>query len=171
MRRDNTEDRKRTIEESPSKDAAKALRALATTATVLSVLGLADSIWLTISHYTTTAILACPETAFINCQKVTTSVYSQILGIPISLFGILFFLLMIFLQLPKAWANSNIKLFIFRLVASSLSLIAAFALVYIEFYKIGSICIYCTGVHILTFLVFCLTIIASSLKWQQLKGN
>jgi len=36
-------------------------------------------------------------------------------------------------------------------------------LIYAELYQIGSWCLYCTGVHIITFLLFCITIVSAAL--------
>jgi len=129
----------------------------------LSLLGLADSTYLTIAHYTTPTILACPETKFINCARVTTSQYSTFHGIPIVFFGLIFFVLMLGLQLPRLWKNNSLFIWRSRLALSILGLIAVFGLVYIELYKLHAICLYCTGVHVITFLVFVLTAIGSNL--------
>src|SRR5580700_568709 len=39
----------------------------------LSLCGLGVSVYLTVAHYTAPAVLACPDTGVINCEKVTTS--------------------------------------------------------------------------------------------------
>jgi uncharacterized membrane protein len=36
-------------------------------------------------------------------------------------------------------------------------------LIYAEVYQIGDVCEYCTGVHIVTFLLFCLTLFAAAI--------
>ena len=36
-------------------------------------------------------------------------------------------------------------------------------LIYAELYQIGSICEYCTGVHIVTFLLFCITVFSAAI--------
>jgi uncharacterized membrane protein len=35
-------------------------------------------------------------------------------------------------------------------------------LIYAELYQIGAWCLYCTGVHIITFILFCLTVLAAA---------
>lgn len=133
----------------------------------LSLLGLIDSTYLTISHYTTTVTLACPETSFINCQKVTTSAYSMIGGIPLVLLGLLFFITMIALQLPIAWSSDNKVLKQLRIIISLIGIASVFWLVYVELYKLNSICLYCTGVHILTFGLLVNNLIGTSLISQN----
>ncbi len=124
---------------------------------ILSLLGFADSLYLTIAHYSTPAILACPETKFVNCEKVTSSSYSMIHGIPITFFGMLFFITLIVLSLPKFWMSASDFILKLRLSLVSLGMISVFYLVYVELYKLNSICLYCTGVHIITFLLFVIT--------------
>ena len=36
-------------------------------------------------------------------------------------------------------------------------------LIYAEMYQIGQICEYCTGVHIVTFLLFCVTVFSAAI--------
>ena len=120
----------------------------------LSLLGVADTTYLTIAHYAQTVILACPSTSFINCAKVTTSSYSEIFGIPVALIGLIFFGLLLILQLPILWTNKYQWLEIPRLVFVSLGLVGALWFIYVELHKLHAICLYCSGAHIIIFLSF-----------------
>ena len=62
---------------------------LVITMVILGVIGLFDASYLTISHYTGSQ-LNC--NIFEGCEVVTTSKYSKILGIPVSLLGALYYL-------------------------------------------------------------------------------
>jgi uncharacterized membrane protein len=135
---------------------------LALIGVLLSVLGLADSIYLTIAHYTTRVTLACPATAFINCQKVTSSSYSEFYGIPLVLLGVVFFVGMLFLQLPVVWRSSDKRILLVRVILSIIGMLSVFRLVYVELFRLNSICLYCTGVHILTFGLFVVTVIGTA---------
>ncbi len=139
----------------------KNLKTISYLGVIFSLLGLADSIYLTIAHYTAPTILACPESKFINCAKVTTSQYANVHGIPIVFLGLIFFVVMIGLQSPMAWKSSLRFIRIGRLVFSSIGLVSVFGLVYIELDKLQAICLYCTGVHVLTFILFIITLIGS----------
>lgn len=55
-------------------------------------MGLIVAVYLTISKYDS-AILACPNTGLINCESVITGPYSDILGVPLSVLGIILFIL------------------------------------------------------------------------------
>src|SRR6266567_589486 len=67
-------------------------RWLQLTTLILSVFGLGVSVYLTIAHYTTSAVLACSDKGFVNCAKVTTSAESVVLGIfPVAVLGLAFY--------------------------------------------------------------------------------
>ena len=61
----------------------------------LAILGFADATYLTIKHFSGTAV-TCSLTQ--GCDVVTGSVYSEIFGIPVALFGALFYLSIILLS-------------------------------------------------------------------------
>jgi len=132
---------------------------------VISLFGIADAIYLTIAHYTQATILACPTTSFINCDKVTTSSYSEIFGIPVSILGLAFFLALFIIQLPIFWTSKYLWVKTPRIVFVSIGLISAFWFIYVELHKLHAICLYCTGIHTLTFLSF-ITILLASENFQ-----
>lgn len=142
-------------------------RAISYTGTLLSLLGIVDATILTIAHYTTANVLACPNTSFINCAKVTTSSFSSILGMPVALLGLVFFIIMLGLQLPPIW-KLRIPLLIWaRLGMALVGLGVIFWLVYVELFRLNAICLYCTGVHILTFALFIVTVLGTALITKQ----
>lgn len=73
---------------------------------LVSLLGFADAAYLTVTHYTGTAI---PCTITHGCDVVTKSVYAEILGIPVALLGALFYLV-IFGLVCVAMESANTKL-------------------------------------------------------------
>src|SRR5664279_5533890 len=64
------------------------------TSFVFALVGLAASTYLTIEHFNTAVTLACPESATINCAKVTSSAWSHIGPVPVALLGLIFFAVM-----------------------------------------------------------------------------
>lgn len=129
-------------------------RWLAPTALSLSALGLAVSIYLTYEHFTGSATLACSGTGQVDCLKVTTSQWSELLGIPVALLGLLFFAAMCVLCLPPVWRRTTRSLDLARIVATGVGLLMVFYLLWAEFFKIHAICLWCTGVHVITFVLF-----------------
>jgi uncharacterized membrane protein len=121
---------------------------------ILCVAGLGPASYLTYAHYTTAAVLACPDKGYINCGLVTTSVYSHILGLPVAVLGLVYFVGMIPLLLPVAWRSRSPLIRYGRLAASIIGVGTILWLVYAEIFKLDAICIYCTSVHVLTFLLF-----------------
>src|SRR5580700_3762278 len=111
---------------------------------ILCLVGIADSVYLTIAHYTTPAVLACPDTGLINCAKVTSSTYSEILGIPLAVLGLLYFITMLAFQLPVAWHSQSHLVRKIRLALSSSGLAMILWLIYVELFRLNAICLFCT---------------------------
>jgi uncharacterized membrane protein len=129
----------------------------------LSLIGIAVATYLTIAHYATKVSLVCPDTGFINCTKVTSSSYSEVYGIPAAVLGLVFFIGMLILQLPMLWKSSSILLRRLRLAYSIIGLCTVFWFVFVEFHRLDAICLYCSAVHVLTFCLFVVTLIGSSI--------
>jgi uncharacterized membrane protein len=134
---------------------------------ILCLVGIADSIYLTIAHYTTPAVLACPDTGLINCAKVTSSSYSEILGIPLAVLGLLYFIAMLGFQLPVAWHSQKQLLRRIRLALGASGLVMILWLIYVELFRLNAICLFCTLVHIVTFALFGLTAIGTALTSES----
>jgi dihydroorotate dehydrogenase subfamily 2 len=106
---------------------------------ILSLLGLLDSIFLTWEHYALASV-GCPVTPTINCLAVTTSIYSEIFGIPLALFGIVYYSSLItFLFLSRKQ-----KMFLhFYILLSIFGILFSVYLVFIQSLLIKMYCIYC----------------------------
>jgi len=118
------------------------------------VLGLLVSIYLTYEHYTGSTTLACPASGAVDCAKVTSSAWSTILGIPVAPLGLLFFAVMLVLCRPSLLRRRSTVLDFARLGFCGVGLLMALYLLWAELFQIHAICLWCTGVHILTFLLF-----------------
>lgn len=138
-------------------------RWLAPLALLLTVAGIADATYLTIAHYTTPVLLSCPDTGVINCAKVTTSPYANILSIPVALLGLIFFVGMLPFQLPAAWRSKNIWVRRLRLLGAISGVLMVFWLIYVELYKLNAICLYCTAAHVLTVALFIVVALGTAL--------
>ena len=128
------------------------------TALVVSVLGLADSAYLTYEHFAQGASFACPENAAVNCVIVTTSPESHLLGIPVALLGLAFFLFMVAVNSPWGWRARWPAVHWARLGSVVIGMVFVLYLIWAELFRIGVICLYCTAVHVLTFILFALII-------------
>ena len=121
----------------------------------LALVGLALSTYLTYVHYSDPRALSCPDTGAINCVKVTTSPESMLFGfLPVALAGALYFLVVTALVLPSAWRARSAAVAQLRIAAAVVGIGMVCYLVYVEAVKVHALCLYCTGVHVVTFLLF-----------------
>jgi uncharacterized membrane protein len=137
---------------------------------VLVAAGLAVSIYLTITHFTTTVQLACSNTGTINCEKVTTSPQSSIAGVPVAVLGVVFFVAGAALCLPTAWRSAAPALRYARIGWAVGGVATVVWLVYAELFKIDAICLWCTVVHAITVVLFAVVLVAEALIAQAMSG-
>jgi len=127
---------------------------------LLSIYGLSASIYLTITHFQPKA-LACVSNATFNCEKVTQSPQSVIFGIPVAILGLVFFVPMLLACLPAAWRSADRRIHLARLVLSITGVGMILYLITAELFIIKSICLWCSSVHVATFLLFVVIVTAS----------
>ena len=130
---------------------------------LLALAGLGVSIYLTIAHFTEKALFACSESGLVNCTKVTTSPQSYVFGIPVAVLGLAFFVAAVVLMSPWAWRSARREVHLIRLASVVVGIGFVLYLLYAELFIIGSICLYCTSVHAITFLLFALTAFAAGM--------
>jgi uncharacterized membrane protein len=128
---------------------------------LLSVAGLGVSVYLTITHFDTHLALACPKTTTFNCETVTTSAQSHIAGIPVAVLGLAFFVPMIALCLPAAWRSEDRRVHLARLALSITGVGMIIYLIVAELFLIKAICLWCSSVHLITFILFVIIVTAS----------
>ncbi len=126
-------------------------------ALALSLYGLGVSIYLTITHFQH-HLLACASNSFVNCLKVTTSPQSELLGVPVAVLGLFFFVPMVALNLPAAWRTSARWVHLVRLACTVVAMGMVLWLISAELFIIHSICEWCTTVHVATVLLFVLVV-------------
>ncbi len=120
----------------------------------LSLAGLALATYLTIGHFESRTFLACPDSGLINCAKVTTSAQSYAFGIPVAVLGLANFVVLSVLDSPWLWRVTSYWVHVSRLVLVVVSMGFVLWLLYAELLIINNICLYCTGVHVITFALF-----------------
>ena len=133
--------------------APRAASPTAVVALVLTVAGLLVSAYLTYEHYTSGHSFACPESATVNCVKVTTSAYSSLVGIPVALLGLLFYVAMTTLSAPVASLQTRAVARL-RLAMASVGVIFVLYLVWAELFRIDALCLWCTVVHVCAVWLF-----------------
>lgn len=145
---------------------------------ILSLTGLGISVYLTVVHYVTPSLLVCPNSGAIDCAAVITSPQSVLFGLPIAVYGDIWHAVMFLFFLPWAWyasaglgdlgrrAGRWIGWFRFGGILVAIGFVIY--LIYLELYEIHKICLWCTSVHITTFLL--LVTVVSSSGWSLGQG-
>ena len=145
------------------------------TALLLCVFGLGVSVYLTIEHYTGNHSLSCPATgAIVNCLKVTTSPQSMVFGIfPVAVLGLAFFTAFTAINVPPLWRTHDVRVAWVRLIMAITGIGMVIYLLSAELFSIGAICLWCTSVHVVTFVLFVLvmatfpTMLHREVAWEQ----
>jgi uncharacterized membrane protein len=152
---------------------------LQVTSLVLAVIGLAISAYETYAHYNGNHLLGCPSGvhATFDCAAVITSPQSMVFNVfPVAVLGLAFYIFAVVIFSPWAWRfrGGAIRLggFTLRTTSRLVDLVRlgsvivgmgfVMYLIYAEF-QIGSVCEYCSGVHLVTFLLFCITVVSAAL--------
>jgi uncharacterized membrane protein len=129
--------------------------------TLASIGGVGVAGYLTYEHYTGSSSLVCSDKGIVNCLEVTTSTYSKVAGVPVAVLGLIFFVVMLILQLPAMWNRPGSAIRRVRMAWAVVGLGTVVYLLYTELFKIDAICLWCTAVHVLTFVVFVSTVLAT----------
>ncbi len=137
---------------------------------VLALAGLGVSIYLTIAHFTESALAGCSESGLVNCTKVTTSPESYVFGIPVAVLGLAFFVFAVAIMSPWAWQSARREVHLVRIASMVVGIGFVLYLIYAELFIIGSICLYCTSVHAITFVLFALAAFAAA-AWGLKPGT
>jgi uncharacterized membrane protein len=130
---------------------------------LLTAIGIGLATYLTIAHYDTHVSLICSAKGAIDCEAVTTSAQSKVFGIPVALLGLAYFVGMVPWHLPVAWRSADPRIKIGRLIYGATGIGFVCYLVYAEAVIIKKVCLWCTGVHITTLVLFVITVFASAL--------
>jgi uncharacterized membrane protein len=146
--------------------------AIATTF-LLSLIGLGLSTYLTITHFEPHLLVCPPIAQIIDCQRVTTSAQSNILGVPVAILGLGNYLVMTVLNSPWAWHSKHRWIHEVRFILAIVSMAFVLWLIYAELIIIGSICLYCTSVHVVTFAILVVLTIVSptQLGWARSRAS
>lgn len=132
------------------------MKTLKIIALILTLIGIADSIYLTVHHYTAEPV-PCSITS--GCEQVLTSAYAEVAGIPLAAFGALAYFAAFSLVLLSAYGHK----FAWKLFGVQVVLMALFTgwLIYVQAYLIGAFCQFCLLSALTTFslmLVFLISL-------------
>lgn len=124
--------------------------------TVVSLVGLADAIYLTVHHYTAEPV---PCSVTHGCETVLTSPYSELMGIPLAAFGAAAYFVAFCLALLTAFGNGRL----WRWFGVHTAVMALFSgwLLYLQAMVIGAYCQYCllsVGTSVTLFILFLISL-------------
>ena len=137
-------------------------RWLTRSAFVVALAALGVATYLTIARYASPDVLICSSSGVVNCAKVTTSAQSKFLGIPVAVLGVIWSLAAVALCSPWAWRSRSGILTLARLVLVGGGVAFILWLLYAELFVIRAICLWCTAMHLLVFVLFALVVFAAA---------
>jgi uncharacterized membrane protein len=132
----------------------------------LAIFGLGVSTYLTVAHYTSSSILACADKGVVNCALVTTSPESVVFGVfPVAVLGLAFYVFLAAATSPWAWRLQYPVVAWARLASVIIGIVFVLYLIYTELFTLNAICLWCTSVHVITFLLFALIVTSAAIGY------
>jgi uncharacterized membrane protein len=136
------------------------------TSLALALVGLGLSAYETYAHFNGSHLAGCPTggNGTFNCTAVITSSQSMVFGVfPVAVLGLAFYVVVVALMTPWAWRTRRRDVGLLRLASMVAGMGFVMYLIYAEVVQIQDICEYCTGVHVITFLLFCITVFSAAI--------
>jgi uncharacterized membrane protein/protein-disulfide isomerase len=141
--------------------------------TAFAALGLAAAAWSTWVHYqilnSPTYESFCDVNSTLNCTAAYTSRFGAIGGVPVALFGLLFFagvLGVIALCSPSKTAAANLPGYVFA--ASTIGLSVVLYLAYASYFILGVVCLLCGGTYVAVIGLFLISGAATNVPLMSL---
>ncbi|MDQ3816602.1 MAG: vitamin K epoxide reductase family protein [Acidobacteriota bacterium] len=122
--------------------------------TLLSLIGLADSIYLTVKHYSG-GIVPCSVTG--SCEQVLNSSYATVAGVPLAALGALAYFTVFSLSTLAAFGNTGARSLLFYVVL--LMFAASIWLLIIQAFVLHAFCQFCLLSAATTLLLTVLVIV------------
>ena len=121
---------------------------------ILSILGLINSVYLT------SLTLLQKDACIIgsSCQDVINSAYGMLFGLPVSIYGILFFSIISYITYQRCFNNQ--QSLGFEVALLSIGSIVSLYLMIIQFFIVNSFCIFCSFSATVTFILLILSLLA-----------
>jgi len=117
---------------------------------VIALLGFADASYLTIEHYQG---VIPPCTLVSGCEAVLTSSYSVIFGMPVSLLGAIYYLV-ISIGIFSFLESKKTTLLKWVLLLTVFGMIFSLWFLYVQAFILGSYCLYCLGSVLTSTILF-----------------
>ena len=108
----------------------------------LSLTAVAIASYLTAAHYTDPTALAAWTPGSSTARSVTTSCWSVVSGDPLAVIGLVWAIVVTALTVPWAWSPAAAWVDRLRRTVSGAGAATVLYLVYVEFFRIGAICLW-----------------------------
>ena len=125
---------------------------------VLALAGFLISFYLTLTHY---RHLVPPCYVTSGCESVVTSRYATILGIPLSLIGTVFFVVMFYLGIALLTGSPKKVMQAYELLAFA-GILAAVVLFLLQAVVLKAYCTYCLGTEVIALLIWAGSLVVAS---------
>ena len=125
-----------------------------------SFVGFLDATYLAVKHYLGTPVNC---SIFEGCEKVTTSQYATLGGVPVALLGAIYYFL-IFILVIAYLDTKKERVLYFTARLTPIGLLASLWFLYLQLFVIKAICFYCMISAITSTMLFIFGIILLRLK-------
>lgn len=130
---------------------------------VVALFGFVDASYITIEHFRG---VIPPCTLISGCEKVITSPYSLIAGIPVSLLGSIYYLV-ILIGVFSFFESKNTKFLKLALLMTVFGMLFSAWFLYVQAFIIHAYCLYCLGSALASttlFITACIVVRKYSIK-------
>jgi uncharacterized membrane protein len=128
-------------------------------AAVVALIGLGDSVYLTVKHFTKEIV---PCGAGFDCGSVLSSEYSEIVGIPLAAYGAVAYFIAFSLAILAAFGNRRMW-FLFGVQVTLMTLASAY-FVYLQAFVIKAYCQFCLISAGVCFTLFIIALVSKFWK-------
>ena len=139
----------------PIEESTGSIAKLPLAAAFVALVGLADSVYLTVHHLTAEPV---PCSLISGCETVLTSSYAEIAGVPLAAFGAVGYFVAFSLAILAAFGNR----LMWMAFGAQVVLIAAVTawLLYLQAFVIGAFCQFCLLSAITTFTMLIIFVVS-----------
>ncbi len=126
----------------------------------LGLIGLAVSSYAFVLHLRVKAGgSACGVSETINCDKVLTSRYGEIFGVPLGLYGVVFFLIVLTTAVTTEPPARDRAVALQRLLVAGVGFASSVLLTFISWTQLHALCLVCLGTHATTLTLFIVSLV------------
>lgn len=131
----------------------------------LAFIGMADAAYLA-KHELSGTPLVCNIQSLSGCNTVASSSFAQLFGIPIAVYGVVFYaVLFILAAIELVIFNKPVRRVI--QVIAALGVIAEIWFTFVQVYLINALCVYCLASAVTAFLIFVFASMIEPFRYEE----